>query len=78
MYVTATSQHNAAVLQLCLAVLLAIVVSCVVSGIAGAVIPLTLKKFGFDPATAPSIFLTTAKDVASMGCFFGLATVLVL
>ena len=78
MYITATSQHNPAALQLCLAVLLAMIASCVVSGLAGAMIPLTLKKFGFDPATASSIFLTTATDVASMGCFLGLATILVL
>jgi magnesium transporter len=49
--------------------------SCVVSGIAGAVIPLVLKRLGFDPATASSIFLTTATDVASMGIFLTLATV---
>jgi magnesium transporter len=52
--------------------------SCVVSGISGAMIPLTLKKLGADPATASSIFLTTATDVASMGLFLGLATILVL
>ncbi len=28
-----------------------------------------------DPATASSIFLTTATDIASMGCFLGLATI---
>ncbi len=78
MYITATSQHNPAALQLGVAVLLAMTVSCVVSGIAGAMIPLTLKKLGFDPATASSIFLTTATDIASMGCFLGLATLLVL
>ncbi|MBI3529958.1 MAG: magnesium transporter [Betaproteobacteria bacterium] len=78
MYITATSQHNPAALQLCLAVLLAMIASCVVSGVAGAMIPLTLKKLGFDPATASSIFLTTATDIASMGCFLGLATILVL
>ena len=78
MYVTANSQQNPAALQLCLAVLLAMIASCVVSGIAGAMIPLTLKKLGFDPATASSIFLTTATDIASMGCFLGLATLLVL
>jgi magnesium transporter len=78
MYVTATVQHNPAALRLSLSVLLAMTASCVVSGIAGAMIPLTLKKLGFDPATASSIFLTTATDVASMGCFLSLATVLVL
>jgi magnesium transporter len=78
MYITATSQHNPAALKLCVAVLLAMIASCVVSGVAGAMIPLTLKKLGFDPATASSIFLTTATDIASMGCFLGLATLLVL
>ncbi|HVY06633.1 MAG TPA: magnesium transporter [Burkholderiales bacterium] len=78
MYVTAMTQHNPAALKLSISVLLAMTASCVVSGIAGAMIPLTLKKLGFDPATASSIFLTTATDVASMGCFLSLATVLVL
>ena len=52
--------------------------SCVVSGISGALIPLTLRKLGADPATASSIFLTTATDVASMGLFLGLATLFLL
>ena len=51
--------------------------SCVASGICGALVPLTLKKYGFDPATASSIFLTTATDVVSMGLLLGLATLLV-
>ena len=33
---------------------------------------------GADPATASSIFLTTATDVVSMGLFLGLATWLIL
>jgi magnesium transporter len=51
--------------------------SCVASGISGAMVPLTLKRFGFDPATASAIFLTTATDVVSMGMLLGLATILV-
>jgi magnesium transporter len=51
--------------------------SCVMSGLSGALVPLTLKRFGFDPATASSIFLTTATDVASMGLLLGLATIVV-
>ena len=35
------------------------------------------KRLGFDPATASSIFLTTATDVISMGMLLGLATILV-
>jgi magnesium transporter len=56
----------------------AMTISCVVSGISGALIPLGLKRLGADPATASSIFLTTATDVVSMGAFLGLATVLLL
>ncbi len=55
----------------------AMIGSCVVSGLSGALIPVTLKRLGADPATASSIFLTTATDVASMGIFLGLATVLI-
>jgi magnesium transporter len=57
-------------------VLISMVLACTVSGIAGALIPLTLKRLGADPATASSIFLTTMSDVASMGVFLGLATLL--
>jgi magnesium transporter len=62
--------------MLAVIVAIAMVGSCVVSGVSGALIPLTLRRFGADPATASSIFLTTATDVASMGVFLGLATLL--
>lgn len=61
-------------LQLASIVFLAMVAACFLSGVSGVMIPLTLKKFGADPATASSIFLTTATDIASMGFFLGLAT----
>ena len=64
--------------MLAFVVMVAMIGSCVVSGLSGALIPLTLKKLGADPATASSIFLTTATDVASMGLFLSLATLLVL
>ena len=51
--------------------------SCAVSGVAGAAVPLALKRLGADPATASSIFLTTATDVVSMGLFLGLAAWLI-
>jgi magnesium transporter len=78
MYVVARSQANPEALLLSLVVLLAMIGSCLVSGLAGALIPLTLERLGADPATASSIFLTTATDVASMGLFLGLATLIVL
>jgi len=60
--------------QLAAIVFLAMTFSCFLSGVSGVMVPLTLKKLGFDPATASSIFLTTATDVASMGFFLGIAT----
>lgn len=77
MYIVATLQHNPNALILSVVVWIALVGSCVASGISGAMVPLTLKRFGFDPATASSIFLTTATDVVSMGLLLGLATLLV-
>ena len=78
MMVYATGQGEAQPLLMGLCVLFAMTVSCTVSGLAGALIPLTLKRLGADPATASSIFLTTASDVASMGIFLSLATVLLM
>ena len=78
MFVVAFLQGNPKAGVLALVVFLAMIGSCVVSGLSGALIPLTLRKLGFDPATASSIFLTTATDVASMGLFLSLATLLVL
>ena len=75
MYVYASLQGLASPLHFALVVLVAMTGACTVSGIAGALIPLTLKRFGADPATASSIFLTTASDIASMGVFLGLASV---
>ena len=78
MYVVAAMQSNPDALTLAAIVALAMTGSCVVSGISGALIPLGLRKLGADPATASSIFLTTATDVASMGFFLGLATLFLL
>jgi len=77
MYVLSSMQHHPSALMLGLIVFVAMTCSCVVSGISGAMIPLILKRLGADPATASSIFLTTATDVASMGLFLGLATLLI-
>ena len=58
-------------------VFVAMSASCLISSITGALVPLTLRKLGADPATASSIFLTTATDVVSMGLFLSLASWLV-
>jgi len=77
MFITATGQRNDSPVMLAFVVFLAMIGACVASGVSGAMVPLTLKRFGFDPATASSIFLTTATDVVSMGMLLGLATILV-
>jgi magnesium transporter len=75
MYCYAVMQKTAeSPLALASIVAVAMALACVLSGICGVITPLALKKVGADPATASSIFLTTATDVASMGCFLGLAT----
>jgi magnesium transporter len=58
-------------------VFLAMIGSCIISGICGAIVPLALKKFGADPATASSIVLTTVTDGAALAMLLGLAAVLV-
>jgi len=62
---------------LALVVLLAMVGACVGSGIFGVMVPLTLRRFGADPAMASSIFLTTFTDVIGMGLMLALAALLV-
>jgi magnesium transporter len=58
-------------------IFIAISVSCMVAGIAGAIVPMILEALGFDPVTASSIFLTTATDITSMGTMLALAALLV-
>lgn len=77
MYITATGQHLGPAAMLAVVVFLAMVGACIASGIAGAMVPLTLKRLGFDPATASSIFLTTATDVVSMGMLLALASIMI-
>lgn len=77
MVVMGIYQGNPNAISLGVVVWMALVGACVISGICGALIPITLKRLKLDPATASSIFLTTATDVVSMGMLLGLATLLV-
>jgi magnesium transporter len=78
MYLYASTQPGQSAGTLALVVLLAMIGSCTISGVSGAIVPVILRRIGADPATASSIFLTTATDVASMGMFLSLAKWLVL
>ncbi len=74
MWFMAYSQGRADAWVMALITWLAMLTSCMLSGIAGAGVPILLQRAGADPATASSIFLTTATDVVSMGVFLTLAT----
>lgn len=54
------------------------VINLVVAGIAGSVIPITLKSLKIDPAVASAVFVTTATDVFGFLTFLGLATLFLL
>ena len=77
MYLLAMSQASPHAFMLGVCVTIAMIGSCIISGISGALVPLGLKKLGFDPATASSIIVTTATDVSSMGTLLALATFLI-
>ncbi|MCC7326379.1 MAG: magnesium transporter [Burkholderiales bacterium] len=55
---------------------LAMVISMLVAGLAGALTPVLLRRFGQDPATSSSIILTTVTDVVGFFSFLGIATLL--
>jgi magnesium transporter len=78
MWYYAHNDGNPQAVGLAAIVWIAMIASCVISGVSGALIPLVLRRLGADPATASSIFLTTATDVVSMGTFLGLATFLLM
>ena len=77
MYIYARFLDQPQALMLGVVVMLAMVASCACSGVSGALVPLVLKRLGFDPATASSIIVTTATDVTSMGFMLALATIMV-
>ncbi len=52
------------------------VLSMVIAGFSGAVVPIILKAVGQDPAQSSSIVLTTVTDIMGFLSFLGLATVL--
>lgn len=75
-YALSTAAANPAMLGL--VIFIAMIGACIGSGIFGVAVPLILKRFGADPATASSIFLTTFTDIIGMGLMLFLASSLVL
>ena len=60
-------------LPLVAVIVLAMVISMLAAGLAGALVPMLLRRFGQDPATASSIILTTVTDVVGFFSFLGIA-----
>jgi magnesium transporter len=52
---------------------IAMVASMVIAGMSGALIPITMARFGQDPATSSTIVLTTITDVVGFFTFLGTA-----
>ena len=75
-YALATDAASPAMLGI--VIFIAMIGACMGSGIFGVTVPLLLKRFGADPATASSIFLTTFTDIIGMGLMLFLATSMVL
>lgn len=78
MYAYAMMTDTPDPLVLSVVVLTAMVGACIGSGIFGVLVPLTLRRFGADPAMASSIFLTTFTDILGMGLMLALATTMLM
>jgi magnesium transporter len=64
--------------MLALAIALAVVINFACAGLAGILVPLTLKRMGADPAVSSSVFVTFVTDIVGFLAFLGLATVILL
>ena len=67
--------HN---IGLSLVIFIALTCNLLLAAIAGVMVPVMLKRAGYDPALASSIFLTTVTDVMGFFTFLGLATLVLL
>ena len=63
---------------LSLVIFVALTCNLVLAALAGVMVPVALKRAGYDPALASSIFLTTVTDVMGFFTFLGLATLVLL
>lgn len=64
--------------RLALVLGLAMVTCLAIAAVSGALVPLLMKRLGFDPAQSSSIILTTITDVSGLGVFLLLGTWLLL
>jgi magnesium transporter len=64
--------------KLAVAIALAVLINFACAGLAGILVPLTLRRFGADPAVSSSVFVTFVTDVVGFLAFLGLATIILL
>ncbi len=57
---------------------ISMITNLMIAGFFATIVPLILKNLGADPASASSIFITTATDIFGFLIFLGLATLLLL
>jgi magnesium transporter len=57
---------------------IAMIVNQIVAALGGVIVPLTLEKFGLDPALASGTFVTTLTDVMGFFAFLGLASLMLV
>ena len=58
-------------IQLALIISISMVLTMIVAGLFGILIPVTLKKMNIDPAISSSVFVTTITDVIGFVSFLG-------
>ncbi|MEQ1708056.1 MAG: magnesium transporter [Terricaulis sp.] len=63
---------------LALAIGLAIMINFTCAGLVGILVPLTLRRYGADPAVSSSVFVTFTTDLIGFMAFLGLATLILL
>lgn len=61
---------------LAMVIAISMVISMILAGISGVIIPVLLLRVGQDPASSSSIILTTVTDVVGFFSFLGIATLL--
>lgn len=57
---------------------ISMIINLMIAALAGAMIPIALKRYGIDPAIAGGVILTTVTDVIGFMTFLGLATIFLI
>ncbi len=70
-------QNEAVTITVSLAVSLTLIVEVMIAKIIGSVLPILVKKIGFDPAVVANPFITTILDAISLLIFFQISTAVI-